>query len=108
MGVYDRQIATAKRLIKAKGQLVTWVPQSVATPDGTKPWKTIPNGTPPAPVPVSIVFTDISKRPIYALFKLMQGTAVIDGEIEGLMAQVTFVPSINDTVQRGTVNLVVK
>lgn len=39
MGTYDRQVATAERLIREKGKAVQLVRQTTTTPDPTKPWE---------------------------------------------------------------------
>lgn len=39
MGVYDRQIATAERLIREKGKAVQVVRQTTTIPDPDKPWE---------------------------------------------------------------------
>jgi hypothetical protein len=101
MGVFDRQIATATRVIKAKGELCQW--QSAAAPviaDPTKPWI----ATQAAPVNrlVSILFPTSSSDP---LLKLIAGSSIEQGKSKGLMAAVSFVPQLTDTVTRtdGTV-----
>lgn len=124
MGVYDRQIATALRLIKAKGQLVTWQKHN-AQQGSSQPWKTskppvgygvggygaggfgVGDGS-PAGYPVSIVFL-APKSGLQALFALMQGTSVPTGAPMGLMGAVTaFTPEITDVVLRGPKSLVIK
>lgn len=39
MGTYDRQVATAERLIREKGKAVKVVRQSTTLPDSNKPWE---------------------------------------------------------------------
>lgn len=39
MGTYDRQIATAERLIREKGKAVKVVRQTTTIPDPDKPWE---------------------------------------------------------------------
>lgn len=97
MGVYDRQIATAKRLIAASGQSVTWRQLSETTPDDAKPWNAA-NGA-PLNHSVSIVFLPIN-RVNQQLIHALRGTEVPVGILQGLMGAVSFVPSIKDTVIR--------
>lgn len=113
MGVYDLQIKQAQRVIKAKGQLVTWVPQDVSVPDVTKPWKTAQDVAidgDDVTYQVSIVFIPIGSgiSPMQALSHLLHGTSVADGAPTGLMGAVPFSPRLNDTVLRGTETLTVK
>jgi hypothetical protein len=124
MGVYDRQIATALRLIAKKGQAVTWVKHN-AQQGNIQPWKTskVPSGygvggygaggygvgNSDAPsYAVSIVFL-APKSGLQALFALMQGTSIPTGAPVGLMGAVTgFTPEINDMVMRGPKAMVIK
>lgn len=100
MGEYDSQIAIALKLIKKKGQLVTWVKQNVSR-DGTKPWKTTEVGG-GATFPVSIVFIASGSAPQDAFVHLIKGTSVPTGAPKGLMGAVPFVPEINDHILRGS------
>jgi hypothetical protein len=101
MGVYDRQIAQAKRTIKAKGELCQWVSNSNLTPNPSQPWKT----TAPSPLPtnpqVYIVFLTPGTK-LGALIHLLQGTSVPEGGPSGLMAQVPFQPAIDDSIIRSS------
>lgn len=107
MGIYDGQIAAAQRVIKQKGQLVTWVPHDVTT-NGAQPWKTTPVTNAPT-FPVYIVFLSEGSNVANALFHLLKGTSVPAGAPRGLMGAVTgFTPAVNDTVLRGTETLVIK
>lgn len=106
MGTYDRQKALATRLIKKKGQLVVWQRQGLVQ-NSTTPWKH-DTSTPPAPIPVFIVFLSPKTTGLNELFHLMQGTSVPDGAPRGLMASVSFIPAIDDTVIRGTDTLRIK
>lgn len=104
MGVYDRQVDQAKRLIKKKGQLVVWVKHSAA-PVNSQPWKSTNAPPSPATFPVFIVFLPPKQGDD---FELRPGTEVPSGAPRGLMAQVTgFVPEINDHVLRGSDTLVI-
>lgn len=107
MGVYDRQIATAKRLIAKKGEVVTWLP-STTVQDNSKPWQTTqPGGTHPS-YNVSIAFIPISDNPIDALLRFVKGTSVTDGTLKGYMGQVPFAPATNDSIVRDGKTYIVK
>jgi len=106
MGVYDRQIATAKRLISQKGQSVTWRQLADGAPvDSSKPWK--PSAATPTDNPVSIVFLPPLKEN-QELIRYLKGTEVPTGSVSGLMPAVTFAPAAKDVVIRNSVELVVK
>lgn len=91
MGVYDRQIATAKRLIAAKGRACVWSQyEGGAAPDPGKPWK--PGASVPTPHSVSIVFLPQSGQNS-AFLRALTGTDVPIGDDYGLMAAVDFLPT---------------
>lgn len=94
MGVYDRAIETAARLIREKGEVCQWRVPGVSSPAEDTPWI----NTEPADTlsPASIVFLPSSNP----LFQMMRGTEVISGKEYGLMAAQTFTPKVGDTVQR--------
>ena len=119
MGFYPRITQTAIRLIKKYGQQVTWRQRN----DGTlitadKPWegKTADDFT---DYPVYIAFMNVgkdgaenqryqnqSKLPTSSRMNVNSysdlGFSINSvGNVEGLMAQVSFVPSIRDVVLRG-------
>lgn len=99
MGVYDRQIKQAQRLMK-KGQSVLWEKHTVAT-DVAQPWKAHAGATAPT-FPVRIVFLPPLKRSEFDTH-LMEGSTVPEGRPRGLMGAVTgFVPAIDDTIIRGS------
>jgi hypothetical protein len=95
MGVYDRQIAQAKRMIKAKGKRVTWTKHD-ATQDVNKPWKTTSAGT-PTTYPVYVVFTSPGAF-LQALVHMVAGTSVPTGAPDAIMAAVPFTPEENDSI----------
>lgn len=98
MARFDRQIATAKRLIKKNGQLVQWRQRtSVADPD--QPWL---GG---APVDtfhdVYIAFvSDEQKDDRKSNMYMEAAPSTTIGRIPGLMGAVDFVPSLEDVVIR--------
>lgn len=96
MGVFDRQIATATRLIAAKGQACVWQQVPTTTPDPSKPWEQ--QNSAMTPYNVKIAFLPASSP----LLRLIQGSNIASSRTRGLMAAVGFTPSIADTVQRGS------
>lgn len=106
MGVYDRQIANAKRQIKVKGQEVTWR-QTVDgnAPDVAKPWK--PGTAITTDNNVSVLFLPASSANA-ELLRSLTGSTVPIGSLKGLMAAQSFVPTIKDVVIRGGVPLAIE
>lgn len=101
MGVFDRQIATAIRLINKNGELVQWIDR-VATPvDPAKPW--LPTGEVDTPEPVKIVFLPVGTR-FLELLQIAAKSEVPTGSQKGLMAAVSFVPKIDSLVIRASQN----
>lgn len=101
--VYARQIATAKRLIAAKGQLVTWrkIPDGVL-PDSNMPWKPGAGGA-PVDVNVKIVFFPYTRTNMQLMRALLPNAPeILVGNMYGLMASVDFVPSKVDLILRGS------
>lgn len=91
MGVYDRQIANAKRAIAAKGRACIWrAIDNDAPTDAAKPWK--PGAVDPTDNPVSILFLP-EGRSTGAFLRALTGTDVQVGEDYGLMGAVDFVPT---------------
>jgi hypothetical protein len=95
-GVYDRAIATARRLIEKYGQRCQW--QKPAAPaDGAPSWRDQRAGEGPT-FPVSIAWFPPGKaNPMLAL---IPQTEVPDHSEVGLMAAGDFEPKINDTINR--------
>jgi hypothetical protein len=94
MGVYDRQIANAKRQIKAKGQAVIW---RKLTPNvGEDPAN--PGAGTPVDFPVSIAFFPNIQTRLGFTGTMLPNTEVPGGQFYGLMAAVGFVPEQVDTV----------
>jgi hypothetical protein len=103
MSIYDRQIATAKRLIKTKGQLIIWSQTNIVV--GTKPWL---SSTPTSVNHnVSIVFLPQS-RTIMEFFRYLKGTDIPIGSMIGLMAAVDFEPKVSDIIIRPNDELKIK
>lgn len=96
MAVYARQIATAKRLITAKGKAVTWRSNSDGAPgDASQPWK--PGATAAIDYLVSIVFLP-ENRVGYEWLVRMTNSEIPEGSGYGLMHAVTFEPTLKDVV----------
>ena len=101
--VYARQTASALKLIKAKGQLVTWRQLTDGSPpDAAKPW--IPGAATYVDKTVSIVFVPESRRDM-ELLRLMKGSDVPMGNLVGYMAATDFTPKIKDIVIRDSVTM---
>lgn len=101
MGQFDRQIATAKRLIAKNGQAVVWR-QTAITDDPDKPWSD--QNPVMTDFDTTIVFLPYTRMG-YELFGLSPGTEVPTGKLTGLMAATNFVPSLKDVVIRDGVTL---
>lgn len=97
MGVYDRQIATAARLIAAKGQLCTW--REPGAPTGSP---AAPTAGAPTDYPVHIVFLSNAKNEgLAGLLSMFPDLPdVPTGGMRGLMPAVPFTPSLLGRVAR--------
>lgn len=96
MGVYDRQIETAKRLIAKNGQLVEWNAESDSA-NVNSPWDS--EDLPPVKTNVRICFlpVDLNDLPTFGYANL---TDVPQGAVKGLMGAVPFEPKLKDWVMR--------
>lgn len=98
MGEYDRQVATAKRLIAKKGQDVTWKSLEDGAPsDPSKPWR--PSAATSTEHTVKIAFLPVDRRGDETR-RYREGTAVPEGSLLGYMAQVDFTPALKDVIVR--------
>ena len=102
MGIYDRHIATVKRLIAKYGQDVIFRSTNQAIADSTKPWEnteTTPNET-----TVKMVFIDPSTTGTSLIGKeilqYLKGTSIPSGVVRGLCAPFAYVPKLNDVFIR--------
>lgn len=103
MTVYSRQIENSLRIIRERGQSVTWVSQTNTTaPDPTEPWNPSENLT--VSNTVTIVFLPVGYRG-YRQQQYAKDSEVQTGRIYGIMGSVDFTPSLKDYVVRGTENL---
>lgn len=99
MGTYDRQIATAKRLITAKGRACTWTQYDDGTPvDADMPWK--PGDAASASYSVPIVFLPTSQN--LAFLRALGVTDLPAGDDYGLMPSVPFTPTARAEVYDST------
>lgn len=97
--VYERQIATATRLITKYGQACVWCEPGA------------PTGSPANPEPgapayhaVPIVFLNNTNREaLSGLLSMIKGTEVPTGGMRGLMPVVPFVPTLKGRVSRAPV-----
>lgn len=103
MGQFDRQIATAKRLIQKNGQKVIWRQLPDISADPLKPW----NGQLAAPIDneVLICFVPAKEKSTRVLFEYLAGSEVQIGSLAGLMGEVPFTPNPKDVVIRDGVEL---
>ena len=97
MGQFDRQIATAERLIKKYGQAVIWR-QIVDIPNTDQPWKASAQTT--VEQPVTIAFIPMT-REYKEMFVFKDKTEVTSGFVVGLMkGNIPFTPGPKDVVVR--------
>lgn len=105
MGQFDRQIATATRLIEKNGHDVTWRQLGRGLPDADKPWR--PASATNTDYTVTICFLSPG-RTGQELFRYLTKTEVTTGAVNGLMSSVPFVPSVADVVIRDGETLRIK
>ena len=101
MGKFDRQIATAKRLIQKNGQLVQWK-RTIKDISLTNPWEQVE--TEPVLNDVYICFLPSTDPWI----KYIKGTDVTADSLYGLMGQTSFGLSAADVVIRDAKELRIK
>lgn len=103
MAGYERQIATAKRLIAKRGQAVSWLVRPEGTTDpaevaGASKWRPKATGPVAAPHPVIIAFFPVARTKYESLRGM--GIELTTGAQLGYMAAVPFEPSQKDSVLR--------
>lgn len=95
MGVFDRQIETARRLIERYGEACAWQKPGDEDPD-VKPW----HGSevdPPEPTAVKIAFfPNGGDTSIAAVFAALGDTDAVVASEYGLMSAVDFDPETTD------------
>lgn len=94
MGVFDRQTATALRLIDRYGAAVTW--RKFITPDDDNP----ADPTDPAEEdhPVKIAFFTNNELSLFTTLSSLLGTEVPNGKMYGIMGHVDFIPQLTDLI----------
>lgn len=105
MGRYDRQIATARRLIRKYGQPCLWADPGTPVPDPERPGMTIPaqpvvyTDIPIAFFPPSVLeIGQISN--INASLNYARDSDVVTFSLIGYMPKVAFTPNLNGVVTR--------
>lgn len=99
MAVYTRQIAAALRMIREKGESVTWRTAAAETiADATKPW-IVTNAAAAVDTTVSIVFLPLNAQ-TKQLLQYLSGAEVLTGQVYGLMGAEAIVPALTGTVIR--------
>lgn len=97
-GRFDRQIATAKRLIQKNGQKVTWRVMTDGAPaDENKPWKAGVGSYEEHEVFICFLPEDLRNK---EFIRYLTGMEVTTGTIIGLLGNVPFNPSPKDVVIR--------
>lgn len=98
MARFDRQVATAKKLIAKNGKDVIWRVPGFVTPNPDRPWENV--DVLPVDHPVRICFLPLNKE-MRETIAFRRGTEVTAGSVMGYMAQVPFEPSVADKVIDG-------
>lgn len=97
MGTFDRQRATAARLIALNGQTVTWQARRSSGPAAK------PTGQAVTSYAVKMIFLTPKLNSLAKALSVLAGTEIASGGFIGLMAgDITFEPKLVDTVLRGT------
>lgn len=107
MGVYDRQIATALRLIERYGQVCEWHKDQVVPDDPNRPW--LGGGTVPDPHSPSIAFLPATDGASGFGVSKFRGsdTEAASFNTFGLMGAQDFTPEVTDRLVRGGQPLVI-
>lgn len=102
MGTYDRQIATAERLIREKGKAVQVVRQTTSIPDPDKPWEP---GTPGVSLDDAYgVFLNFNAKDMETMSKMAGASEVQASDRKVLLAAaaLTGAPTTNDKLRDAT------
>jgi hypothetical protein len=97
MGVFDRQIASALRMIDKYGETCTW--RSRVQTGGTA---AKPGGTTETPHTVKIAFLPVDREYLMTFMARNQLTQEPSGLMQGFMGQVDFTPGLKDGVVRSS------
>lgn len=99
MGVYDRQIAAAKRMIAKYGEKCVWNANgSEVAADPSKPWATTDASTTNYPN-TTIAWFPMNEQTRKRL-QYSKDSEVPTGSFQGYMPQVAFNPSLKDTITK--------
>lgn len=97
MGRFDKQIATALRLIEKNGQAVIWQKEQKKS-DTLEPWKQVDAN--PVKKPVVICFLPSKRVGKQTKHYLADAPQIEQSSVTGLMGAVDFTPENIDTVLR--------
>ena len=107
---YQRQAASADRMINKKGATVKFVSVPTVLVDPNKPWE--PSSGVAVETNLKMVFLSPSSSGDSQLGKellqFMQGTEVVTGQIRGYMGALGITPKISDKVIRDSKTLIIK
>lgn len=104
VGIFDRQIATAQRLVERYGQKVQWKSFVKGAPsDPLKPW--LPTEAIDNLHDVFICFVPARDSAMRLLLASLKGSEITVGRLAGLMGAVDFEPARTDSVIRDGVEL---
>lgn len=105
MGVFDRQVETARRLIERYGEACLWQKPGEKD-DAEKPWVGS-SLAPPDPVPVKVAFfPNGGDQSIAAVIAMLGDTDVNIASEYGLMPAVDFNPATSDSLTDSSDRLV--
>lgn len=105
MAQFDRQIATALKLIKKYGQPIDWV-HNIESTDPATPWlPSVGSSVSYEPIICFLPINTLTPREIHAYLGYVPGIEAQTGMYYGLMGSVEFNPSLKDTVSRDGVKL---
>jgi hypothetical protein len=96
MGVYDRQIASAQRMIEKYGEVVTWLQRVATGGTAAKPGST----TTTEIAGVRMAFLPIDREYLDTYVSKMKLTDIPTGMVQAFMGQVAFTPTDKDGVRR--------
>lgn len=100
MGVFDRQVASAQRMIKKYGEPCTWVQVTNGAPsDSSKPW--IPSAANEVSTPCIIAFFPTDQQTQKKIQAMFDASEVPMGMETGYMGQTVGVnPTLKDIIVR--------
>lgn len=106
MGQFDRQIATALRLIQKNGQSVSWKQTAITVPDAQKPWLPTSSAVVEySPFICFLPFIQATPNGARQFLTPVGGGEAESGTFYGLMGAQSFTPDLKDVVTRAGVIL---